>query len=255
MANEADREQHLMRLLAQLAAAHEGRVFSVTVHRGEAQVEELNEENVLGQVRNLMSMFDSANEVVMEMQAFGNAIPDPVFHRDVSSAYVDGVPEATGVCFCLDDDEQKPVDGKLVCGHSVHRVCMDEWMKEHNTCPFCQRDVVRVWGDQPEHAALYFDDYKVGEEVKFLRGNLSYMFGQERRTFTFYVPNEPMGVELVKMFNIAFEKRLLFTVNSEGRVLGNGVNLKTSVEAGPFGFPDPTYLPVSKSAMADMGIH
>jgi hypothetical protein len=66
---------------------------------------------------------------------------------------------------------------------------------------------------------------------------------------TAYLPDNKEGQEILKLFKIAWERRLLFTVGrsvttgEDNQVVWGGVHQKTSTSGGAtsFGYPDPTY--------------
>ena len=66
---------------------------------------------------------------------------------------------------------------------------------------------------------------------------------------TAYLPDNKEGQEILKLFKIAWERRLLFTVGrsvttgEDNQVVWGGVHQKTCTSGGAtsFGYPDPTY--------------
>ena len=64
---------------------------------------------------------------------------------------------------------------------------------------------------------------------------------------TGFIPASPDGINLFKMFVLAFERRLPFligtslTTGAQNSVVWAGIHHKTSMHRGQFGYPDATY--------------
>ena len=44
-------------------------------------------------------------------------------------------------CICTENCHHNPItDILLPCGHIYHRVCIQSWARDHNTCPCCRRE-------------------------------------------------------------------------------------------------------------------
>jgi deltex-like protein len=78
-----------------------------------------------------------------------------------------------------------------------------------------------------------------------------YLPNGQRYTGTYrraYVPASPEGIIVFKKLVVAFDRRLSFSVGTSlttgltNAVVWAGVHHKTSKYAGPFGYPDVTYL-------------
>src|SRR5271156_66552 len=44
---------------------------------------------------------------------------------------------------CQDDAELGSEVAVLPCNHWYHRICVSEWLKQHDTCPSCRKSVMR----------------------------------------------------------------------------------------------------------------
>ena len=42
---------------------------------------------------------------------------------------------------CITDFEMKENGMFLPCGHIYHPKCIEPWLKEHNTCPVCRKEM------------------------------------------------------------------------------------------------------------------
>ncbi len=42
---------------------------------------------------------------------------------------------------CIDKLEPGKYKRELLCNHTFHKICIDNWLKEHETCPTCRRVV------------------------------------------------------------------------------------------------------------------
>ncbi len=77
-----------------------------------------------------------------------------------------------------------------------------------------------------------------------------------------YLPNNAEGREILALFKVAFDRRLLFTVGTsvttgeENTTIWNGVHHKTNTEGGSqnWGYPDNTYFNRVKQELAAKGV-
>ncbi len=76
------------------------------------------------------------------------------------------------------------------------------------------------------------------------------------------MPDTPEGNEVLALFELAFKRKLMFTVGRsvttglDNQVVWNGIHHKTAVNGGSssFGYPDDTYLKRVKLELAAKGI-
>lgn len=65
---------------------------------------------------------------------------------------------------------------------------------------------------------------------------------------------------MLRLLRIAWDRRLVFTIGTSlttGRansVVWAGIHHKTSTSAGPYGYPDPTYLDRVRSELSQRGV-
>jgi len=79
---------------------------------------------------------------------------------------------------------------------------------------------------------------------------------------TAYLPDNKEGREILALFEIAWERKLLFTVGrsvttgQDNQVVWGGIHQKTSTSGGAtsFGYPDPTYFDRVKAELAAKGV-
>jgi len=80
---------------------------------------------------------------------------------------------------------------------------------------------------------------------------------------TAYLPDNKEGREILALFEIAWERKLLFTVGrsvttgQDNQVVWGGIHQKTSTSGGAtsFGYPDPTYFDRGECPHANMNGH
>lgn len=53
----------------------------------------------------------------------------------------DGKLEMPSCHICITDFEMKEKTLLLPCGHMYHMKCIEPWLKEHNTCPVCRKEL------------------------------------------------------------------------------------------------------------------
>lgn len=77
---------------------------------------------------------------------------------------------------------------------------------------------------------------------------------------TAYLPDNSEGNTVLKLFEIAWERKLLFRVGmsitngTDNQVVWAGIHHKTSTSSSEFGYPDPTYLTRVKEELAVVGV-
>ncbi|MES1908189.1 MAG: hypothetical protein MHM6MM_001170 [Cercozoa sp. M6MM] len=176
------------------------------------------------------------------------------------------------VCsICLSDWEvAKPY--KLVCGHPFHLSCLRAAFKTFNKCPTCRHVLAKTMGTMPpgtlsirrQHVALAGHPNAGSFELKFdipsgtqseehpnpgLRYQGAHRYG--------YLPDTPEGRKVLRMFKVAFRRRLFFKVgysitrDIDNVVVWNGIHVKTNLHGGAanFGFPDATYVSFCELAL------
>jgi len=188
---------------------------------------------------------------------------------DVSTFFVEGVvPDMTEddcpICLCKLDGVDGTVVSLAQCTrHVFHKECIMGAVQGGSLrCPSCSKIYGVVIGDCPDATMMISEDPTIhlagqpsGALVVTFRvpggvqtqghPNPGTMFdGTERQAF---FPNSPEGTALCSMVEVAFKRRLVFTVGrsmTTGRdncVVWNGLHMKTS-PSGAHGYPDDTYL-------------
>ncbi|KAK3610480.1 hypothetical protein CHS0354_016670 [Potamilus streckersoni] len=164
----------------------------------------------------------------------------------------------------------------LPCGHSFCAGCVDELFKHKPVCPACGKIVGILTGDQPGDGIM--DVKKFPSQLAGYEGHgsiwITYTFPHGRQgpshptpgafygsmARTAYLPDTSEGRTICRMLQLAFERRLVFTI-SQSRTTGkegltwNDIHHKTNRNPGTeFGYPDPEYLSRVKDELAAKGI-
>ena len=75
-----------------------------------------------------------------------------------------------------------------------------------------------------------------------------------------YFPATPEGNKVVRMFRLAFDRKLIFTVGQSATtdrdnvIVWNGVHHKTKIADSVYGYPDPLYLQRVEHELNALGI-
>ncbi|XP_078336705.1 uncharacterized protein LOC144626467 isoform X2 [Crassostrea virginica] len=179
-------------------------------------------------------------------------------------------------CICMD----KPTNPKRLhkCGHIYCKDCIDQCFSYKPACPSCGQIYGKMTGDQPPgtlsikkyHQSLSgFQDSK--ECIV-----LTYLFHNGRQgnehpnpdtpyegiQRSGYVPNNEKGRLVAKLLNVAFSRRLVFTIGrsrttgQDGVITWNDIHHKTRLYGGPEknGYPDLTYLDRVLEELAAKGV-
>ncbi|CAD5234880.1 unnamed protein product [Bursaphelenchus xylophilus] len=166
------------------------------------------------------------------------------------------------------------------CPHYFHRNCIIQWFSTKPQCPACNTWYMLTHGNQPADGRMTVETISRGrlEGMSNVRGyiRIKYYFpdGVQSNVHprpgvpyhgisrTCYLPNTDEGHEIAELLQLAFDRRLVFTVGDSvttgqrNIVTWNGVHHKTSRSGGPtnFGYPDPTYLDRVRRELAAIGI-
>lgn len=175
-----------------------------------------------------------------------------------------------------------PVQKMTKCKHRFHKICIQEAFKHMQPkCPVCQTWYGPPMGNQPENGKMTVTFNKMSP-VPGYQGTskgaivIQYHFpsgvqkagdirpgqpysGTSRQA---YLPNNDEGKRVLKLLQLAFDHRLVFTVGDsvttgcQNTVVWNNIHHKTSLNGGPqsFGYPDPTYLSRVEEELAAAGI-
>lgn len=172
---------------------------------------------------------------------------------------------------CLNDESDYGI-GIVVDGchnHGMHIQCLIKCIDTNRSfkCPTCQKQygapqtgnmptdgTMRVQVNNTRHLSGHPKSGTIVIQYRFPDGTQGpeHPFPGQRYTGTSrtaYLPNTREGNEVLRLFKIAWERRLLFQVNesiTQGpgsgiRVVWNGIHHKTNI-SGSFGYPDPNYL-------------
>ncbi|XP_062600871.1 uncharacterized protein LOC134262490 [Saccostrea cucullata] len=183
--------------------------------------------------------------------------------------------EENTCCICMDTPSNPKA---LKCGHVFCKDCIDQQFKYKPACPSCGKVFGKMTGDQPPGTV------SLRKERRRLPGYedcdrcivITYTIGGGRQgeehpnpdqyfkgiTRSGYLPNNTKGRQVAKLLNIAFSRKLVFTIGrsrttgEEGVVTWNDIHHKTRPEGGPqrFGYPDDTYLDRVLEELAVKGV-
>ncbi|XP_038071142.1 probable E3 ubiquitin-protein ligase DTX3 [Patiria miniata] len=164
------------------------------------------------------------------------------------------------------------------CKHRFCKSCIARALKSNYRCPVCRKECGEPRGNQPngtmksETASYFHLPGYPDDNVITIRYNIpsgmqtadhpnpgSHFTGITRTAF---LPDNQEGKEVLRLLEIAFEARLVFTVGrsvtsgQENIVTWNDIHHKTNMSGGPtrYGYPDPDYLKRVKEDLAAKGI-
>eukprot|EP00928_Gymnodinium_smaydae_P043347 TRINITY_DN29063_c0_g1_i1.p1 TRINITY_DN29063_c0_g1~~TRINITY_DN29063_c0_g1_i1.p1 ORF type:complete len:653 (+),score=115.54 TRINITY_DN29063_c0_g1_i1:268-1959(+) len=157
------------------------------------------------------------------------------------------------------------------CGHQFHSPCLKQWFQKIARCPVCNDACGKLLGSGPKVGTLSWKQIDT-QLPGFSRWNtiqLCMMFppgidddGQSYlgRSEVAYLPNNEQGKMLLRLFIVAFKRRLLFGL---GHSLSRGtrmpifnIHLKTRVLGGAarHGYPDDSYIDRTFQELSGYGI-
>eukprot|EP01126_Amoeba_proteus_P039037 TRINITY_DN4098_c0_g3_i2.p1 TRINITY_DN4098_c0_g3~~TRINITY_DN4098_c0_g3_i2.p1 ORF type:complete len:248 (-),score=28.48 TRINITY_DN4098_c0_g3_i2:223-966(-) len=165
------------------------------------------------------------------------------------------------------------------CNHCFHSECITLCIKENSQfllCPCCLKVYGTRTGTMPRgtrtvtRSTSRLEGYSCGTIV------INYHFpdglqGPEHpqpgamytgTSRTAYLPDDEKGNEVLRLLDIAWERKLTFTVGTSvttgtsNSVVWNGIHHKTAMSGGTsnYGYPDDTYLDRVKAELNDLGI-
>ena len=173
-----------------------------------------------------------------------------------------------------------PTKPRICADHVFHMGCLKQWLKANPSCPLCRCQLVVLTGYQPqtEGSTMTVDRdaaplpgcepggtlvvrFFVADGVQDLDCPLpGERFAALR--FVTYLPDNPEGVEVVRLLAIAWNRRLLFRIGFNpatgrmDRLVLNGLELKTQRTGGLLagGYPDASYLSRLKADLREVGV-
>mgnify|MGYP002814414032 CR=1 FL=1 len=51
------------------------------------------------------------------------------------------LPENTDCSICLEKYRTRITIVELQCSHNFHRMCIDKWIKNNSSCPYCRKNI------------------------------------------------------------------------------------------------------------------
>ncbi|KAL4232124.1 E3 ubiquitin-protein ligase dtx3l [Mactra antiquata] len=165
----------------------------------------------------------------------------------------------------------------IQCGHTFCTDCIDQQFQYKKQCPTCFQVCGVITGDQPVGTMdVYTNKYKHQpgyEEYGTIIITYKFPDGYQQDnhptpgqfykgiTRSAYLPDNSEGRKVLKMLNLAFKRKLTFTIGNsrttgqQGVITWNDIHHKTDHRAyTQFGYPDPTYLERVKDELAAKGI-
>lgn len=198
------------------------------------------------------------------------------------AAYVPVATLAERCSICLDEDPREDCGFITLsrCGHGFHEICVRTHMNLRPLCPLCFKSYGVRTGNQPpgdmsvrHHApnVCPLEGHATEGTIEIVYAIPDGIQGQEhprpgemysgayRKA---YLPDSSEGREVLSLLQVAFERKLIFTVGrsiTSGRdncVTWSSVHHKTSRRGGQraYGWPDPTYLARVSEDLAFLGV-
>lgn len=179
---------------------------------------------------------------------------------------------------CLDEFEEEDECISLnQCKHTYHRDCLKQWFQKGKpTCPYCSRSYAVIMGPQPpgqmtvNRHSWSCDSYSCGT-IEIIwdifagvqtekHQNPGVPFQGDRRAG--YLPDNKEGQEILQLFQLAWERKQMFSVGmsvtrgTNNVVVWNGIHAKTNTSGGSsrYGYPDPDYFRRVKEELATKGV-
>ncbi|XP_005386571.1 PREDICTED: E3 ubiquitin-protein ligase DTX3L [Chinchilla lanigera] len=200
----------------------------------------------------------------------------PLLKDSASSVSSEIDKKETDTCsICMDTISNKYVLEK--CKHEFCTPCIKKSMSYKPVCPVCQTPYGVQTGNQPDGTMTHsliktslpgYESYNTIVIKYYMNGGTQtkehpnpgrHYPGTVR---TAYLPDNKEGQEVLKLLEVAFKRKLIFTVGYS-RVQGisdvitwNDIHHKTSLSGGPsnYGYPDPDYLQRVKEELKAKGI-
>ncbi|KFO38291.1 E3 ubiquitin-protein ligase DTX3L [Fukomys damarensis] len=219
---------------------------------------------------------NNERETLVDIDSNDSKAASPLPKGSASSGNSDTDKKEEDLCIiCLDTIRNKHVLSK--CKHEFCDPCIKKCMSYKPVCPLCQTSYGIQMGNQPEGTMTY----SVREEplpgykscgtivIKYcMKGGIQTAehpnpgrryFKTERIA---YLPDNEEGKEVLRLLQVAFKHKLIFTVghsstqNISDVITWNDIHHKTSQYGGPsnYGYPDPGYLRRVKEELKAKGI-
>lgn len=186
---------------------------------------------------------------------------------------------------CLSDmrEETEEDDNAVIqlslCSHMFHQECIRAAFKVKKQCPLCMCWYGSPIGYQPPDATMMVrqvpgkvnghPNAKGFHEIQYnippgiqTEGHIRPGEPYRASTRIAYLPNNEEGTHVLKLLQLAFKRRLIFTIGDSvttGRKnvpIWNGIHHKTNKDGGTqcYGYPDPGYLDRVKEELALVGV-
>jgi len=161
---------------------------------------------------------------------------------------------------------------ELSCGHTFHLDCLKQWFQRKRTCPMCKRSFGLMIGTQPAIGTLSWRLVAINLpghpaapetivfEFDFPSGSDDTGARYNGRREKGYLPHNTVGILLLILFKIAFQRRLMFglgTSMTQGTFRPTfNIHIKTSIQGGSsgHGYPDGDYFSRSLEALRSSGV-
>eukprot|EP00438_Fugacium_kawagutii_P028007 Skav236478 [mRNA] locus=scaffold1440:95236:97566:+ [translate_table: standard] len=168
-------------------------------------------------------------------------------------------------CICLDEN----ADSKLPCGHKYHASCLESWFEQRPTCPTCGQFFGDRMGSMPDGSMAWNWSRAplAGHRCATIILHFNFRSGispegqnYEGRSQHAYLPDNDEGRKLLAMFQLAFRRRVLFSLTQSLTTQlwqpTFAIHLKTSMSGGPamHGYPDDQYFDSATEELRLAGI-
>jgi deltex len=193
----------------------------------------------------------------------------------------DALLEKCSICLCQETSDDNAAVELVHCGHAFHEACIRSAFANKPECPLCKRIYAVVEGNMPKNGTMSVDILPPGilplssyESMGTLLIRYTLPHGVQGPEHpnpgelysgtvrTAFLPDNDDGQEVLRLLQVAWERRLTFTVGRslttglENTVTWNGIHHKTCPHGGTamFGWPDPEYFFRVKSELSSFGI-